>query len=100
MLHFQFKSYKDLSLMNRILLTDLFHWEKNTTMNYWSCLNNYTKTTKSTSYGKISWLWEKKTLKINVRENRSGNQELIIQRNWQHRAHKTQDEDTQKTQTA
>ena len=37
-----------------------------------------------------------KTLKINVRENRSGNQELIIQRNWQHRAHKTQDEDTKK----
>jgi hypothetical protein len=41
-----------------------------------------------------------KTLKINVRENRSGNQELIIQRNWQHRAHKTQDEDTKNTQTA
>ena len=29
---------------------------------------------------------------INVRENRRGNQEQTIQRNWQHWVHKTQDE--------
>jgi hypothetical protein len=33
-------------------------------------------------------------LKIN-RENRSGNQKWTIQRNWQHRIHKTQDENKQ-----
>ena len=32
---------------------------------------------------------------INVRENRGGNQEWTIQRNWQHRVHKTQNEDKQ-----
>ena len=34
-----------------------------------------------------------KTLRINVRENRRGNQQYTIQRNWQHWVHKTQDED-------
>ena len=29
------------------------------------------------------------TLQINAREYRSGNQKMIIQRNWQHRVHKT-----------
>jgi hypothetical protein len=32
---------------------------------------------------------------INVRENRRGNQEWTIQRNWKHWGHKTQDEDKQ-----
>jgi len=32
---------------------------------------------------------------INVRENRSGNQEWTIQINWQHWVHKKQDEDKQ-----
>ena len=36
-----------------------------------------------------------KTLRINVRENRRGNQQWTIQRNWQHWVHKTQDEDKQ-----
>jgi hypothetical protein len=36
-----------------------------------------------------------KTLRINVRENRRGNQQWTIQRNWQHWIHKTQDEDKQ-----
>ena len=31
-------------------------------------------------------------LKINVRENRWGNQECTIQRHWQLRVHNTQDE--------
>jgi hypothetical protein len=31
--------------------------------------------------------------------NRSGNQERTIQRNWQHWAHKTQNEDKQNTKT-
>ena len=31
-------------------------------------------------------------MKINVRENRRGNQEWKIQRHWQHWAHKTLDE--------
>ena len=35
---------------------------------------------------------------INVRENRRGNQEWKIQRNWQHWVHKTQDEDKQQQQ--
>jgi hypothetical protein len=34
---------------------------------------------------------------INVRENRSGNREWTIQRNWQHWVQKTQDEDKQNT---
>jgi len=34
-----------------------------------------------------------KTLRINIRENRRGNQQWTIQRNWQHWVHKTQDED-------
>ena len=38
---------------------------------------------------------KKEPLKINVIKNRSGNQELTIQRNWQHWVHKTQDEDKQ-----
>ena len=32
------------------------------------------------------------TLNINAREYRRGNQKRTIQRNWQHRLHKTQDE--------
>ena len=35
---------------------------------------------------KCNW----KLLKTNVRENRRGNQEWTIQRNWQHWVHKTQ----------
>ena len=35
------------------------------------------------------------TLRRNVRENRRGNQQWTIQRNWQHWVHKTQDEDKQ-----
>ena len=35
------------------------------------------------------------TVEINIRENRNGNQERTIQRNWQHWAHKTQDEEKQ-----
>jgi len=39
-------------------------------------------------------------MKKNVRENRRGNQEWTIQRNWQHWVHKTQDGDKQnKTKT-
>ena len=34
-----------------------------------------------------------KTLRINVRENRRGNQQWTIQSNWQHWVHQTQDED-------
>ena len=34
---------------------------------------------------------------INVREYRRGYQEWTIQRNWQHRVHKTQDKDKAKT---
>ena len=37
----------------------------------------------------------RKTKQINVRENRRGNQEWTIQRNYQHWVHKTQDEDKQ-----
>ena len=36
-----------------------------------------------------------KTLRINVRENRRGIQQWTMQRNWQHRVHKTQDEGKQ-----
>ena len=36
------------------------------------------------------------TFQINVRENRSGNQEWTIQKHWQHWAYKTQDEDNLK----
>ena len=36
-----------------------------------------------------------KTLRIHVRENRRGNQQWTIQRNWQHWVHKTQDEEKQ-----
>ena len=36
---------------------------------------------------------------INPRESRRDNQEWTIQRNWQHCAHKTQDEDKQNTET-
>jgi len=32
-------------------------------------------------------------LSINVREYRRGNQIWTVQRNWQHRVHKTQDEE-------
>jgi len=39
------------------------------------------------------------TQSINVRENRRGSQEWTIQRNWQHWAHKTQDEDKQNTKS-
>jgi len=34
-------------------------------------------------------------LKINVKENRRGNQEWTIQRHWQHWIHKIHDEDKQ-----
>ena len=37
--------------------------------------------------------------KINIRENRSGNQEWKTQRHWQLWAHKTQDEDNKKQKT-
>jgi hypothetical protein len=37
---------------------------------------------------------------IDVRKNRSGNQEWIIQRNWQHWAHKTKTNKTKKHNTA
>jgi len=33
---------------------------------------------------------------INVKENRRGNQEWKIQRNWQHWVHKTQNDDKHK----
>ena len=36
-----------------------------------------------------------KTLRINVRENRRGNRQWTIERNWQHWVHKTQDKDKQ-----
>jgi len=36
---------------------------------------------------------------INVRENRRGNQEWTIQRNWQHCVNKTQNEDKQNKNT-
>jgi len=36
---------------------------------------------------------------INVKENRRGNQEWTIQRNWQHWVYKTQDEDKQNKDT-
>ena len=36
---------------------------------------------------------------MNVRENRKGNQEWTIQRNYQHWVHKTQDEDKKKRKT-
>ena len=36
---------------------------------------------------------------INCRENQRGNQELIIQKNWQHWIHKTQDQDKQSKRT-
>jgi len=39
----------------------------------------------------------RQTQQINVRENRMGNQELTIQRHWQHWAHMTQDEDKHNT---
>ena len=39
----------------------------------------------------------RQTKQINVRENRRGNQELTIQRHWQHYAHKTHHEDKQNT---
>ena len=32
---------------------------------------------------------------MNIRENRRGNQEWIIQRNWKHWGHKTKDEGKQ-----
>ena len=32
-------------------------------------------------------------MQINIRENRRGNQEWTIQRNWQHWVHKIQDQD-------
>ena len=34
-----------------------------------------------------------KTLRINVKENRRGNQQWTLQSNWQHWLRKTQDED-------
>ena len=41
----------------------------------------------------------RQTKQINVRENRRGNQEWTIQRNYQHWVHKTQDEDQQNKKT-
>ena len=35
------------------------------------------------------------TKQINISENRRGNQEWTIKRNWQHWVHKTQDKDKQ-----
>ena len=40
-----------------------------------------------------------KIFQINARENRSGNQEWTIQRNWQHWVHMTQDEEKNKYHT-
>jgi hypothetical protein len=37
----------------------------------------------------------RQTKQINVRQNRRGNQEWTIQRNYQHWVHKTQDEEKQ-----
>ena len=48
---------------------------------------------------KLATLGTQDTVHINVRENRSGNQEWTIQRNWQHWEHKTQDEGKQKHNT-
>ena len=39
----------------------------------------------------LATLGTQETGQINVRENRSGNQEWTIQRHWQHWVHKTQD---------
>ena len=39
----------------------------------------------------LATLGTQDTRQINVRENRSGNQDWIIKRHWQHWAHKTQD---------
>jgi pantothenate kinase len=38
-------------------------------------------------------------VEVNVRENRRGNQEWIIQRHWQNGTQKTQDEDKQNNKT-
>jgi hypothetical protein len=38
-------------------------------------------------------------IQLNVREYWKGNQKCAIQRNWQHRVHKTQDEDKQNKNT-
>jgi hypothetical protein len=38
-------------------------------------------------------------IKTNVRENRRGNQEWTIQRNWTHWAHTTHDADKQNTKS-
>jgi hypothetical protein len=36
---------------------------------------------------------------MDIRDYRRGNQKWTIQRNWQHRVHKTQDEDKQNKHT-
>jgi hypothetical protein len=41
----------------------------------------------------------RQTKQINIRENRRGNQEWTIQRNWQHWVHKIRDEDKQNKNT-
>ena len=38
---------------------------------------------------------QRQTKQINISENRRGNQEWTIKRNWQHWVHKTQDKDKQ-----
>ena len=40
---------------------------------------------------KVATYGTQDTGQINVREHRSGNQKWTIQRNWNHRVHKTQD---------
>ena len=40
---------------------------------------------------KLATLDTQDTGQINVRENRRGNQEWTVQRNWQHWIHQTQD---------
>jgi hypothetical protein len=52
-----------------------------------------TKNGQSRETGNI--VYTRHRAKINVKENRRGNQEWTIQRNWQHWVHTTQAEDKQ-----
>jgi len=55
------------------------------------------KNGQSRETGNTGHTRRRKTQQINVREYRRGNQKWTIQRNWQHRAHKTEKNKT-KTQ--
>ena len=44
------------------------------------------------------WVLNLATMELNVRETRSDNHKLTIQRNWQHWAHNKQDKDKQNTE--